>query len=144
MLVMMKAKAPTYSVFLKSFTRTSSGPAALNAQKSPASVISMAIRVAASQRTSALKSPKPESMYWPNTLVNWSMTPMSFMHGFSLSRVSLEADQRLRRIAGRRAHEALAQLNRARVRFDRARLLECRGAILGDFQLLALHEKGYL
>ena len=58
-LPMMKAKAPTYSVFLSSLPTTSSPPMA---QNSPASVMSITTSVAVRNATSPCNNPKPESM----------------------------------------------------------------------------------
>ena len=58
-LPMMKAKAPTYSVFLISLPITSSPPMA---QNSPASVMSITTSVAVRNATSPCSNPKPESM----------------------------------------------------------------------------------
>src|SRR6185437_15987945 len=58
----------------------SSSPAI--AQNRPASVISIAISVVESQRTSPPVKPKPESIYCVKTFRNWSMTPVLFMGSF--------------------------------------------------------------
>jgi hypothetical protein len=59
-LLMMKAKAPTYSTFLMSEGMTERSSAI--AQNSPASVMSMAIRTVVRNATSGASSPKPDSM----------------------------------------------------------------------------------
>jgi len=56
----MKAKVPTYRTFLMRRARTFASPS--TAQKSPARVMSIPIRIVVSAATSPCRSPNPLSM----------------------------------------------------------------------------------
>ena len=73
---MMKANSPIYKVLRMRRAITSSSGAI--AQNSPAKVMSMAIRMPASQWTSPGTRPNPESMYWVKVPRKLSITPVPF------------------------------------------------------------------
>src|SRR6516164_8279323 len=68
------AKKPIYNVFFTSRASTSSSGA--SAQKRPAIVMSMTIRVEARYPTSPFNNPKPESIYFENVSVKRSINPI--------------------------------------------------------------------